>query len=130
MNSFQTQYYHYWFNFSHFAYRKLTASLNGLSTPNSIANVRSKKDSVQSTRSIDESRAKWENTFDENQRSIQDDYDREREQISEMSAVPQITLEHSYSLPPERDPSGSPSNNDPHSRKSFNHDHGYVLIYQ
>ena len=113
-----------WFNF---AFRRLTI-LNGVPSPISKANARNKKDSTLSSRLIDEAKAKWENTFDENRRNVQDDYDRETEQYSGMSPVPQITLEHSYSLPPERDPSGSPANNDPHSRKLFNHDHGYVLL--
>lgn len=75
---------------------------------------------------MDDAKSKWENAFDENKHFNQDGYERDADRYSALSPIPQtqISLEHSYSLPPERDPAVSPANPNQHSHKLFNHDHG------
>lgn len=69
----------------------------------------------------------WENSLSDKIRYTSDGRDMEMDRrygdLSPMHQT-QIALEHSYSLPPERDPSNSPSRFAPLNRNLFNHDHG------
>lgn len=78
-------------------------------------------------------------------RSMETSVEKEVEGDEEGSPAPQIAMEHSYSLPPEKDPSSSPASmagsDSSVKRKfsqyqksqqspeeaAFNHDHGYVM---